>query len=261
MTEDKQQNRNYVSSLAKGLGVIQAFGAESPRMTMAEVSAQTGMSRATVRRLLLTLEALGFVQSTKKEFQLTPRVLDLGYSFLSAHNFTGIIQTLIENVTNELGESCSVGMLLRDDVVYVARSPAKHRLMSINLSVGSRLPSATTSMGRVLLAHTDTEDLNYFLDHVEIYPYTDRTIIDKDELRHVLNDVRRSGYCVLDQELEPSLRSLSVPVYTPSGQTVAAVNVSTNAGRVSQQRLLEAFLPVLQHCSDSMAPYITGVRG
>lgn len=256
MTESIQQNRDFVSSLARGLAVIQAFGEDSPRMTMTEVAIQTSMSRATVRRLLLTLETLGFVQNTNKGFELSPRVLQLGYSFLSAHNFTGVIQSMIENVTGELGESCSVGMLLDNNVVYVARSPAKHQLMSINLSVGSRLPATTTSMGRVLLAHMDKMDCNAFLDKADIYPYTSCTITDKNELRKVLNEVRRDGYCVLDQELEPSLRSLSVPVCNPIGQSVAAVNVSTNAGRVSKQQLLQRFLPVLQRCADSIGPYI-----
>src|SRR5699024_7507603 len=146
MAEAKQQNRDFVTSLAKGLAVIQAFGPDTPRMTLSEVAARTGMSRATARRLLLTLETLGFVRSTARNFELSPQVLDLGYSFLSAHNFTGVIQSLIEAVTRELQESCSVGMLNGEDVVYVARSSAEHRLMSISLSIGSRLPAVTTSM-------------------------------------------------------------------------------------------------------------------
>src|SRR5699024_4566468 len=225
-------------------------------MTLSEVAAQTGMSRATARRLLLTLETLGFVQSSGRNFELSPHILDLGYSFLSAHNFTGVIQNLIEGVTRELQESCSVGMLNGKDVVYVARSPADHRLMSISLSIGSRLPAATTSMGRVLLAYMDAAACDAFLDDVEIEPFTPRTITDKHELRKVLNDVRRNGYCVLDQELEPSLRSLAVPVRNPAGQVVAAVNVSTNAGRVPRERLLKTFLPVLQRCAESIGPYI-----
>lgn len=256
MAEAKQQNRDFVTSLAKGLAVIQAFGPDTPRMTLSEVAAQTDMSRATARRLLLTLETLGFVHSTGRNFELAPHILDLGYSFLSARNFTGVIQSLIEGVTRELQESCSVGMLNGEDVVYVARSSADHRLMSISLSIGSRLPAVTTSMGRVLLAYMDAAARAEFLDCVEIAPSTPRTITDKTELGRVLDAVHHDGYCVLDQELEPALRSLAVPVRNPAGRVVAAVNVSTNAGRVSREQLMDTFLPVLQHCAQAIGPYI-----
>ncbi len=256
MADKPQQNRDFVTSLAKGLSVIQAFGPQTPRMTLSEVAAQTQLSRAAARRLLLTLQELGFVRSTGRYFELSPRVLGLGYSFLSAHNFTGVIQSLIEGVTRELQESCSVGMLEGDDVVYVARSPAEHRLMSISLSVGSRLPATTTSMGRVLLAHLDAAQLDAFFDTAEIAPSTPRTITDKNALRDVLGDVRQAGYCVLDQELEPALRSLAVPVRTPAGKVVAAVNISTNAGRVPRQTLMKEFLPVLWRCAESIGLYI-----
>lgn len=225
-------------------------------MTLSEVAVRTDMSRATARRLLLTLETLGFVQSKGRNFELSPHILDLGYSFLSAHNFTGVIQTLIEGVTHELQESCSVGMLNGEDVVYVARSPAEHRLMSISLSIGSRLPAVSTSMGRVLLAHMEPSACDAFLQAVDIKPTTAQTITDKAKLRGVLADARRDDYCVLDQELEPSLRSLAVPVRNPAGDVVAAVNVSTNAGRVPRQQLLDTFLPVLRRCAAAMGPYI-----
>lgn len=256
MAEGKQQDRDFVTSLAKGLAVIQAFGTESPRMTLSEVAARTDMSRATARRLLLTLEKLSFVQSSGRNFELSPHILDLGYSFLSAHNFTGVIQTLIEGVTRELRESCSVGMLNGEDVVYVARSAAEHRLMSIRLSIGSRLPAVSTSMGRVLLAYMEPVTCNRFLDDVDIKPATPRTVTDKDELRRILHSVREDGYCILDQELEPSLRSLAVPVRNPTGDVVAAINASTNAGRIPRDRLLDTFLPVLQRCATSIGPYI-----
>lgn len=257
MAEEKTQNRDFVSSLAKGLAVIQAFDAQHPHMTLSEVAVQTDMSRATARRLLLTLEALGFVSSHGRNFELAPNILDLGYSFLSSHNFIGFIQTVIEGVTRELQESCSVGALSGGDVVYVARSAAKHRLMSIGLSMGSRLPAVTTSMGRVLLANLETATLDAFIDQVEITASTPRTVTDKAELRRVLDGVQRDGYCILDQELEPGLRSLAVPVRNRADAVVAAVNVSTNAGRVPREQLLDTFLPVLRRCAESIGPYIT----
>lgn len=256
MAEHKQQDRDFVTSLAKGLSVIQAFGPQTPRMTLSEVAAQTDMSRATARRLLLTLEKLGFVHSSGRYFELSPHILDLGYSFLSAHNFTGVIQTLIEGVTRELQESCSVGMLNGDDVVYVARSATEHRLMSIRLSIGSRLPAVSTSMGRVLLAYMEPAARDAFLQAVDIRPATPRTVTDKDELRRILTTIRSDGYCILDQELEPALRSLAVPVRNRTDEVVAAVNVSTNAGRVPREQLMQTFLPVLRRCAEAVGPYI-----
>jgi len=256
MNETKPQNRDFVTSLAKGLSVIQAFGADTPRMTLSEVAAKTGLTRAGARRLLLTLHELGFVQNNGRYFELAPRVLSLGYSFLAAHNFTNVIQSFLEEVTRQLHESCSVGMLDGEDIVYVARSAADHRLMSIGLSVGSRLPALATSMGRVIVAHMPDEDVEALLGRVSLRPYTDRTVTDADALRGILQRVRKQGYCVVDQELEHSLRSLAVPVYSATGKVVAAVNVSTNAGRVRKRELLTTFLKVLRRCAEDIRPYI-----
>lgn len=256
MAQAKQQDRDFVASLAKGLSVIQAFGQDTPRMTLSEVAVQTGLSRATARRLLLTLQQLGFVHSNGRNFELSPQVLDLGYAFLSAHNFTGVIQAQIERVTQELGESCSVGMLNGNDVIYVARSAAEHRLLSISLATGSRLPAILTSMGRVLLAQLSVDEQAAFLDRVEIQPVTARAVTGKQELLAVLAGVNRDDYCILDQELEPALRSLAVPVRNRDGRVVAAVNVSTNAGRVPMAKLHDEFLPVLRHCAENIGPFI-----
>lgn len=256
MTEAKTQNRDFVTSLAKGLAVIQAFGEETPRMTLSEVASHTGLTRAGARRLLLTLQDLGFVQSSGRYFELAPRVLSLGYSFLSAHGFTNVIQNMLEEVTRELNESSSVGMLDGTDVVYVARSPADHRLMSIGLSVGSRLPALATSMGRAIVAFLPEAEQESLLASARLQAYTDRTVTDRDALRAVLRRVHKQGYCVVDQELEHSLRSLAVPIHATTGKVVAAVNVSTNAGRVRKRELLTRFLPVLRRCAAKMKPYI-----
>lgn len=256
MSESKTQNRDFVTSLAKGLAVIQAFGEDTPRMTLSEVAASTGLTRAGARRLLLTLQDLGFVESTGRYFELSPRVLSLGYSFLAAHNFTNVIQGKLEEVTRKLNESSSVGMLDGQEVVYVARSAADHRLMSIGLSVGSRLPALATSMGRVIVAYLPEEEQEALLESVQLQAYTDRTVTDRDALRSILRRVRKQGYCVVDQELEHSLRSLAVPVYGATGRVVAAVNVSTNAGRVRKRELLTTFLRVLRRCAEDIRPYI-----
>ncbi len=252
-----EQDRDFVTSLAKGLAVIQAFGPGNARMTLSEVAAETDLSRAGARRLLLTLEALGFVKRSGRYFELSPKVLDLGFAFLASHNFSGVVQHHLEAVTRELQESCSLAVLQDQDVVYVARSAAEHRLMSIQLSVGSRLPACVTSMGRVLLAALPDDQLDEFLAKVEIPRYTERTITNKGVLKETLRAVREAGYCILDQELEPSLRSLAVPVQSANGTVVAALNVSTNAGRISIDDLEQRFLPVLQKCAAAIRPFMT----
>lgn len=251
-----EQNRDFVASLAKGLAVIQSFGPGRARMTLSEVAAETELSRAGARRLLLTLETLGFVTQSGRYFELSPKVLELGFAFLGSHNFAGVVQHYLESVTRELQESCSLAVLQGQDVVYVARSAVEHRLMSISLSVGSRLPAAATSMGRVLLAWLPEEQLEALLNQIELKPFTERTITRKDTLRQTLQAVREAGYCILDQELEPSLRSMAVPVFSDRGNVVAALNVSTNAGRISIEQLEQRFLPVLQRCAESIRPFM-----
>ena len=160
----KPGDRDYVGALAAGLEVLQAFDAEHPRMTLSEVAARTGMDRAKARRFLLTLHALGFVKRAGRQFELTPRVLQLGYAYQASNQYRAVIQQYLEDITAELGESSSLAVLDGDEVVYVVRSAARHRLMAITLSVGTRLSAAYTSMGRVLLGQLPEAELDAFLD-------------------------------------------------------------------------------------------------
>lgn len=240
-------DRDFVTALASGLEVILAFDESHPRMTLSEVAARTGMNRARARRFLLTLHALGYVRKDQRSFELSPRVLQLGYSFLSANGYQSIIQQILEDITRESGESSSLAVLDGDDVTYVARSAAKHRLMAISLSVGTRLPAAHTSMGRVLLAQLTDNEFEAFLARVELAPYTDKTITDRDLLREAINVVRSQGYAITDQELDPGLRSLAVPVFDTHGKLLGAINISTNAARVPIDTLVKNFLPLLKN--------------
>lgn len=251
-----EQNRDFVTSLAKGLAVIQAFGPQAPRMTLSEVALATDLSRAGARRLLLTLEELGFVARNGRSFELTPKILQLGFAFLASHNFGGVVQHYLEAVTRELQESCSLAVLDGQDIVYVARSAAEHRLMSISLSIGSRLPAALTSMGRVLLAALPEDEQQAALDALTLERHTERTVVDKTLLKAILTSTREQGYCIVDQELEPSLRSIAVPVWSERGDVVAALNVSTNSGRVSIDQLIDRFLPVLRQCAQAIRPFM-----
>lgn len=184
-------DRDFVTALASGLEVILAFDEHHPRMTLSEVATRTGMNRAKARRFLLTLHALGYVRKQQRYFELAPRVLQLGYSFLSANNYRSAIQQYLEEITNECGESSSLGVLDGDDVIYLARSAARHRLMAITLSIGTRLPAAYTSMGRVLLAQLSEVELDAYLERLILERHTDKTFTTKSELKSVL--IRRAS--------------------------------------------------------------------
>lgn len=242
-----EESRDFVTALASGLEVIQAFDHEHPRMTLSEVAARTGMNRAKARRFLLTLHALGYVRKQQRYFELAPRVLQLGYAFLSANNYRDVIQQHLEDITAEIGESSSLGVLDGNDVIYVARSAAKHRLMAITLSVGTRLPAAHTSMGRMLLAQLSDTDLDHFLSSVALESYTDKTVTDVSELRSQIIKARQQGYAISDQELDSGLRSIAVPVHDAKQHLMGAINISTNAARVDLDTLINVYLPVLQH--------------
>ncbi|MCG7200629.1 helix-turn-helix domain-containing protein [Marinobacter pelagius] len=248
----KPGDRDYVGALASGLDVLQAFDAEHPRMTLSEVAARTEMDRAKARRFLLTLHALGFVKRTGRQFELTPRVLQLGYAYQASNQYRAVIQQYLEDITAELGESSSLAVLDGDDVVYVVRSAARHRLMAITLSVGTRLPAAYTSMGRVLLAQLPEAELDAFLARVRLERFTVSSVTDKDALRAAIDQARTQGYAVVDQELDLGLRSVAVPVFSGSGELLGALNISTNAARVDMDTLLEVYLPRLQAVAEKV---------
>lgn len=239
-------DRDFVTTLASGLEVIIAFDDANPRMTLSEVAARTGMNRAKARRFLLTLHALGYVRKQQRYFELAPRVLQLGYSFLSANNYRSVIQQYLEDITVQSGESSSLGILDGDEVIYVARSAAPHRLMAISLSVGTRLPAAHTSMGRILLGQLSESALDAYLSRISLQRYTDKTITDKDSLKKCISKVRQQGYAISDEELDSGLRSLAVPAFDANGKLLGAINISTNAARVDMNTLLKEYLPLLQ---------------
>ncbi|ROO27615.1 IclR family transcriptional regulator [Salinisphaera orenii MK-B5] len=246
-------HRDFVTALATGLQVIRAFDAENPRMTLSEVAARTGMNRAKARRFLLTLHGLGYVRRQARYFELAPKTLQLGYAFLSANNYQSVIRQHLEHITEQTGESSSMGVLQGSDVIYVARSAAPHRLMTIALSVGTHLPAAATSMGRMLLATLEPAALDALLAEIELKAYTPRTVTDAKTLRAHIDTAREQGYCIVDQELESGLRSMAVPVYNMHGVLLGAINVSTNAARIDKKTLTQRFLPLLQQTSRDIA--------
>lgn len=243
--EAEEAGRDLVQSLSRGLAVIRAFGAESPRMTLTQVAERTGLSRAAARRFLLTLVHEGYAVTDGRLFWLSPRILELGFAFLASMGIWDVAMPLMEEVVRRTGESCSASVLDGQDIVYVARVPAS-RIMTVSLGIGSRLPAYATSMGRVMLAGLQPEDLDAFLRKAELRRLTDRTITDEAELRRAIDQARSAGWALVDEELERGLRSLSVPVRDRAGRVVAALNVSCHASRTTVQQMIVEFLPLLQ---------------
>lgn len=242
MTEARER-RQSLQSLERGIAVIQVFSRERPALTLSEVARLTGITRATARRILLTLEDLGHVRSDGRLFSLTPRVLTLGWAYLSSLNLWETAQPLMEELTKQTNESCSAATLDLPDVVYVARVPTS-RIMTIALGIGTRLPAHCTSMGRVLLAALPEPELEDFLATARLEPYTGRTITDRERLRRTIHSVREQGWALVDQELEIGLRSIAAPLRV-DGRTIAAINVSAAAPRVPLEQLRGRFLPEL----------------
>jgi IclR family pca regulon transcriptional regulator len=210
-----------------------------------------GITRATARRILLTLEDLGHVRSDGRLFSLTPRVLTLGWAYLSSLNLWETAQPLMEELTRRTNESCSAATLDLPDVVYVARVPT-HRIMTIALGIGTRLPAHCTSMGRVLLAALPEAELEAFLARTPLEAYTPRTVTEPERLRRTLATVRQQGWALVDQELEIGLRSIAAPLRV-DGRTIAAVNVSAAAPRVPLEQLRGEFLPELLQTVEMIA--------
>jgi len=235
---------HFVQSLERGLAVIRAFGAEDPELTLSDVARRTGLTRAAARRFLLTLTDLGYVRTDGKQFALTPRVLDLGYAFLSSLTLPEVAEPHLERLAAELRESNSVSVLDGDEIVYVGRVPTS-RIMRVAINVGTRFPAYATSMGRVLLAGLPEPELTAYLDRAEIVPLTARAIDNAEDLEQELDRVREQGWALVDQELEEGLRSIAAPVRDASGRTIAAVNLSAHASRVSAEDVLQTLLPPL----------------
>ncbi|MEO3886099.1 IclR family transcriptional regulator C-terminal domain-containing protein [Nonomuraea sp. B5E05] len=235
---------DHVQSLARGLAVIRAFSASEPELTLSQVARATGLSRAAARRFLITLTDLGYVRSDGRLFALTPRVLELGYAYLSSLSLPEVADPHLERLAAEVHESASVAVLDGEDVVYVARV-ATTRIMRMSIGIGTRFPAYCTSMGRVLLAALPPEQLDAYLRGAELRRLTSRTIVLPAALRAELDQVRGQGWAMVDQELEEGLRSIAAPILDRSGSTVAAVNVSTHASRTSTQAARRDLLPPL----------------
>jgi IclR family transcriptional regulator, pca regulon regulatory protein len=239
-----ERNPDHVQSLERGLAVIRAFGAENPVLRLSDVARATGLTRAATRRFLLTLVRLGYVHQDGASFSLRPRVLELGYAYLSALSLPEVAMPHMETLVAEVNESSSVAVLDDLDIVYVARVPTQ-RIMTITIAVGTRLPAYATSMGRVLLAGLDPEALEERLGRVRLERLTERTVPDAEALRERIAVVREAGWAAVDQELEEGVRSAAVPIRDASRSVIAALNMSVHATRLTMPALRRDVVPRL----------------
>jgi IclR family pca regulon transcriptional regulator len=238
------RNSDFVQSLDRGLAVIRSFGPDRERLSLSEVAVATGLTRAAARRFLLTLVKLGYVRHDGREFSLRPRVLELGYAYLSGLALPDVAAPHLEELVARLHESSSISVLDGHHVVYVARVPTK-RIMTVAISVGTRFPAYATSMGRVLLAALSPDDLDRYLAEAALEPLTARTVTDPGQLRSIIGEVAEQGYAIVDQELEEGLRAVAAPIRGSSDVGTAAINISAHASRVSIAALRSEILPAL----------------
>jgi IclR family transcriptional regulator, pca regulon regulatory protein len=250
--------REFIQSLERGLGIIRAFGPHAPEQTVSELAATTGLTRATARRFLITLIELGYVESDGRIFRLTPKVLELGYSFLSGLRFPDVALPHLERLVAEVDEGSEASVLDGDDIVYVVRVPST-AVMTVAINVGARMPAYATSMGKVLLASLPDAELDAYLARAQLRSILPRTVTDPRELRAQLERVRAQGYAIVDQELEEGLVAIATVVHGRGRRVVGSINLSTNVMRRSVDSLREELLEPLQRTARAIEADLAGV--
>jgi IclR family pca regulon transcriptional regulator len=248
MAEDKE----FMATLAKGLAVLGSFDKQRPAMTLSQAAQATGLSRATARRILRTLTALGYVEQNGRHFTLSSRILKLGYAYLATQNWIEQAAAAMRQLSEQFHESCSLAILQGTEIVYVARIPAS-RIMSVALAVGTRLPAFHTALGRIQLGYLDDAELWRRLRSLSIEAFTPSTIIDIQALFDRVREDCAQGFSIVDEELERGLRAIAVPILDRSGQAVAALNLSTHTTRTTRSEMRERFLPSLRAVAEQIS--------
>ncbi len=246
-----EEHPDFVTAFSRGLSVIKTFERGAERQTLSEVAAKTGLSRASVRRFLLTLEAIGYVAQEGNTFRLLPKVLDLGYAYMSSIPLWELAQPLMKNIVDEIDESCSLAVLDGYDVVYLARVPPRH-VYTIPVQVGMRMPPYVNAMGRVLLADQDDKQVDDYLKSARFEKLTPKTVTDPVRLRRIIEETRRNGYAMAEHEVYEGRCSLAVPVRNREGKAVASLNVSAMMSRASKDDFLNRFLPLLRQAAATL---------
>jgi IclR family pca regulon transcriptional regulator len=259
VTEDAPLDGDYVQSLERGLSVIRAFDADHPKLTLSEVAALTGLSRAAARRFLHTLVRLGYMHNDNGRFSLRPRILELGYAYLSSLTLPEVAMPHLEELVEQVRESSSVSELDGEDVVYIARVPTR-RIMTVAIAVGTRFPAYATSMGRVLLADKPGDWLDAYLTRTSLHGFTDHTITSAPGLRQELDRIKSRGWALVDQELEEGVRSVAAPIRDAEGRAVAAINISTHAGRRTLDSIVTDLVSPLLKTAERIERDLTSSR-
>ena len=241
-----------VTSFRRGLAVINSFGAGHRQQSITDVATRTGLTRAAARRFLLTLCAMGYARTNGKYFELTPAVLELSQSFLSGLSEIEIVRDVLVELTRSIGESASAAMLEGCDIVYVARSPARHRIMTTGLTVGTRLPAHATSMGQALLSTLHPNRLDAYFKSARLDRFTERTLPPRGKHKTRLEEVRTCGYALVSEELEMGLRSIAIAIRQRPPAAGFAINISAPAARVPEDRMLADYLPHLKQAAGSI---------
>jgi len=249
--QEKLSSRDFVSSLSRGLEILSSFSRTSRKMTLSQVAAETDMSRATARRFLLTLVKEGYVVTDGKLFDLTPKVLDLGFAVLSKIGIWDRARPFMERLSEQTGESCTAAILDGLDVVYVAGVQA-HNIISVGISVGSRQSAFYTANGRVLLAAQPEENWDGIIANARLVPRTRHSITNRADLRDTLADVRKSGWSLVDQELEEGLLSIAIPLHYRSGILAGAINIAVPSVRATPEMMIETYLPKLRETASQI---------
>lgn len=249
----QSEAREFVTTFANGLAVIQAFSDEFPALTLSEVAQRTGLTRASARRYLHTLETLGFAErGANRTFVLSPKVLTLGHAYLTSMPMWRFAEPVLEQLVEQLGETCSLSMLDDVDVIYVLRIPVRRILDRIS-TVGSRLPAYCTSMGRLLLAALSDRELDHYLETTTRIPYTDKTLVHADDLRAHLEQVRRLGYAWVSGEVAEHISGLAVPVYDKNARVIAALTVSVRRTHIDSVAFIQRTLPALRKAANRLS--------
>lgn len=242
--EARDHKDEYVQSLERGMRVLLSFSAQNPSRSLSDIARETGLNRATARRLLLTFVHLGFVAHDGRSFSLTPKMLDLGFAYLGSLSVVDVANPVMRRLTDEIHETSSLCVLDGRDVVFVARSAA-NRLMVLSAAVGYRVPAHLTSMGRVLVAFLSSHQQDRWLDAYTTDGEPSRDAPNREQFVEVLRSVRQAGWVLVDGELEEGLRTIAAPIFDSTGQCVAAMNIATHSARVSRDELRDKYLPSL----------------
>jgi IclR family pca regulon transcriptional regulator len=246
---------DFLEALARGLRVLETFNQDRKALTLSDIARLVDLPRASVRRTLHTLVALGYAETDDRLFRLTPRVLKLAGAYLNSNAVSDVLQPALERLSAELGESCSAAVLDGDEVVMIAHASPR-RILPVSAQIGFRLPAVATSLGRVLLAALDDRRLDEFLSRARPKKLTETTVVDKGELRKAILKVRKDGYALADREAEIGFRSIAVPLKKLDGRTIAALNVGVHSERLPLKAMHGRFFPPLSTLAQELQPLL-----